>query len=364
MKSFILKTLLYLLPIALFLLPAYIALKVSGELDDFSHEDIKQDQILGLAYSDQAKDYKLHQILERKPEVLALGTSRIMQVREFFFKKGTRFFNGGGVITSARDLACLADEFRQTGYRPQLILASIDQNFFNANWNDVRYPCQYHRSRHATQLFFTNSLKNFYADLYRRKISLGKVFTASGRIGMNAIMKDNGFRYDGSYRYGNTAEKVFRGDTVSFVAVEKRIKKGINDFAWCREVNQDAINSLLQFVTYCEQNDIALVMFFPPFPNQIYQQMVTSGKYDYLLKLDSAMEHHRLRVHNFSSLERLDATDREAIDGFHGSEVAYLRLIRALCERGEHTLEKYVDKSRFELLDAPASPVELIRREN
>ncbi|MBT1709578.1 hypothetical protein KK062_15150 [Fulvivirgaceae bacterium PWU5] len=361
MKSFIFKTLLYALPIALFLLVPYAVLEISGELDDFSKESLAPGEILGLAYSDQARDYKLQQILHRKPEVLALGTSRIMQVREFFFQSNVRFFNGGGVIANIGDLACLSDEFKRNDYHPAFILLSLDQNFFNANWDDMRRPCHYNRTRRATELF-TSSLKKVYTDLYDHKIDLGKVFHTPGHVGLNAIMNGNGFRYDGSYRYGKTVEKVFRGDTVSFVDVEKRIKRGINKFEWCYQVNPEAINVLLRFVTYCEQNDIGLVMFFPPYPDQVYQQMVTSGKYDYLSKLDSAMEHHHLRVHNFSSLKRLDATDREAVDGFHGSEVAYLRLVQALCARGEHTLEKYIDKSRFGLLNAPASPVELIRK--
>ncbi|MBT1688342.1 hypothetical protein [Dawidia soli] len=361
MKSFIFKTLLYALPIALFLLVPYAVLEISGELDDFSERNIASGEILGLAYSDQARDYKLQQILYRKPEVLALGTSRIMQVRHFFFQQDVKFFNGGGVIADIGDLNCLSEEFKRANYRPAFILLSLDQNFFNANWDDMRDPCRYNRTRHATQLF-TNSLKKVYTDLYDGKIDLAKLWHTSEHIGLNAIMNGNGFRYDGSYRYGKTVEKVFRGDTVSFVDVEKRIKRGINKFEWCYQVNPEAINVLQRFVMYCEKNGIALVMFFPPYPDQIYQRMVTSGKYDYLLKLDSAMQRHRLRVHNFSSLKELDATDHEAVDGFHGSEVAYLRLIRTLCGRGEHTLAKYVDKSRFGLLDAPASPVELIRK--
>jgi hypothetical protein len=362
MKSFIIKSILYTLPLMVFLLLPFAVLKVAGELDDFSKSSLGERDVFGLAYSDPAREYKLHQILKQKPAVLAVGTSRVMQVRSFFFKDPAHFFNGGGVIANVGDLQCLADELSRDQYRPELIILSVDQNFFNARWDDLKTPCKYEPHRNFLQLF-TNSLKKFYSDLYDGKISVGKVFSSTDHIGLNAIMNGNGFRYDGSYAYEKTYDKVFRGDTVSFADVEKRIKRGINKFEWGNEVNPEAVDVLANFQAYCRQNNISLVMFFPPYPDQIYQTMVQSGKYNYLQQLDSAMEKRQLRVYNFSSLARLGATDKEAVDGFHGSEVAYLRLVRELCLRGETTLQKYVDTTQFKLLDAPASPVEL-KREN
>lgn len=360
MKSFILKSIVYTLPLILFLLLPFAVLKFAGELEDFSTYSLGERDVFGLAYSDQAREHKVSQILEQKPAVLAVGTSRVMQVRSFFFKDPARFFNGGGVIANVGDLRCLADELSRDQYRPELIVLSVDQNFFNARWDDMKTPCSYERHRNFLQLF-TNSLKEFYSDLYAGKISVGKVFSATDHIGLNAIMNGNGFRYDGSYAYEKTYDKVFRGDTVSFADVEKRIKRGINKFEWGDAVNPAAVDGLADFQAYCRQNNIALTMFFPPYPDQIYQTMVQSGKYKYLQQLDSAMAEKKLPVYNFSSLARLGASDKEAVDGFHGSEVAYLRLIRELCRRGETTLKKYVDTTQFALLEAPASAVELKR---
>ena len=140
--------------------------------------------------------------------------------------------------------------------------------------------------------------------------------------------------------------------------MEKRLQRGKHRCEWGSEVNETAIKVLKSFVDYCTSKNIELIIFIPPYPTSIYKGMVNSGKYGYILKLDSSLRANNLRVHNFSSLDDIGSKDEEAIDGLHGSEVAYLRLIQELCKR-EPWLGKYIDQEQFKLLDRPANPLEL-----
>lgn len=358
MKKFIYKVLVYLLPVLLFFALPYGILEVSGELEDLSDVRVEHGRLLGLAYSDQSKDYKLNEILARKPEVLALGTSRVLQIRSFFFKKPDTFFNGGRVISRAGDLPCLMEEWDKSSFKPKVIILGLDQYFFNKNWDNLKGGCEYNVKISGLNMLSKSSL-DVYADLMDGKIQVKNIAESDNRQGLTAMMTNSGYRTDdGSYYYGKTVQDFRKGIKVSFADMEKRIDRGKNRFEWGNEVNEDAIRIVKSFVDYCTRNRIELVMFLPPYPTSIYNRMVDSGKYGYILKLDSALRANNLRVHNFSSLESLGSKDDEAVDGLHGSEVAYLRLIQELGRR-EPWLDNYLDREQFKLLDKPVNALEL-----
>ena len=357
MKKFIYKVLVYLLPVLLFFALPYIILEVSGELKDLSDVRVEQGRLLGLAYSDQSKDYKLNEILTRRPEVLAVGTSRVLQIRSFFFEKPDAFFNGGRVISRVGDLPCLIDEWDKDNYRPRVIILGLDQYFFNRNWDNLKAGCEYNVKMSGLNMLSKSSL-DVYSDLVDGKIRVRNI-AQHDRYGLTAMMTNSGYRTDdGSYYYGKIIQDFRKGVKISFADMEKRIERGKSRFEWGGEVNDDAIRILKSFVDYCAHNNIELTMFLPPYPASIYNRMIDSGKYGYIVKLDSALSANNLRVHNFSSLENLGAKDDEAIDGLHGSEVAYLRLIQELGKR-EPWLNKYIDEEQFRLLSAPANALEL-----
>lgn len=358
MKKFIYKVLVYLLPVLLFFSLPYIILEVSGELKDLSNTKVEQGYLLGLAYSDQSKDYKLNEILTRKPEVLAVGTSRVLQIRNFFFKQPESFFNGGRVISKIGDLPCLTEEWDKHHYKPKAIILGLDQYFFNEKWDNLKGGCEYNTKVSELNMLSKSSL-DVYSDLADGKIQIKNIAESYHRHGLTAIMTNAGYRtVDGSYYYGKAIHDFKKGINVSFDDMEKRIARGKNRFEWGAEVNEDAITILKSFVNYCDHNNIKLIMFIPPYPTSIYKRMVDSGKYGYILKLDSALRANNLRVHNFSSLDAVGSKDDEAVDGLHGSEVAYLRLIQELCKR-EPWLETYVNQEQFKLLSNPANPLEL-----
>src|SRR5687768_13974749 len=104
MKRLAAKVLLFTLPFAIVLgAPAYVLLS-SGEFTPVEKVIRMQSTattpvLFGRAYSDPTARYKLQSVVHRKPEVLVLGTSRVMALRGDFFRDGTQFFNAGNGIT-------------------------------------------------------------------------------------------------------------------------------------------------------------------------------------------------------------------------------------------------------------------------
>ena len=75
--------------------------------------------------------YKQQLVNRIQPEVVAIGSSRAMQMRQEFFR--TRFVNMGGAVTSVGELEAIADDFlnRHPKYRPDLALIFLDPWWFN-----------------------------------------------------------------------------------------------------------------------------------------------------------------------------------------------------------------------------------------
>src|SRR4051812_47220692 len=114
-QRFLKKLILFSIPMLLILLlPIYIYW-VSGELntiDQIVNEQMNSSvpTITGFAYLNGA-GYKFKSILRRKPEVLVLGTSRVMQFRSDFFKNPRSFYNGGGMTVFLEHFKKALDAF-------------------------------------------------------------------------------------------------------------------------------------------------------------------------------------------------------------------------------------------------------------
>jgi hypothetical protein len=71
---------------------------ITGELsnpDKIISYQSKNNILYGLAYSNPVKYFKLKNVEYKKPEIISLGTSRVLQFRDFFFKKPGLFYNSG-----------------------------------------------------------------------------------------------------------------------------------------------------------------------------------------------------------------------------------------------------------------------------
>ena len=94
MKKFILKTCLFLCPIVILIVVNFSFLRNGGELyspTKLSIENQSNRALIGLAYSDPVIQFKHKNIQSRKPEIIALGTSRVLQFRDIYFTEPHKF---------------------------------------------------------------------------------------------------------------------------------------------------------------------------------------------------------------------------------------------------------------------------------
>lgn len=372
MKNFITNIARFFIPLFLFLsllmlIPLTLLIK-SGEIinpDVLIKSQIKEKKILGMAYSYPTGYIKLQNTLIKKPEVLALGSSRIMNFRSFFFNAESNFYNAGGAIQSVDGFNLFLNKLSEY---PKVIIINIDQFWFNPNFNDPTGFVDLTNSYSALDILM-DSFKRVYYGLLSGKINLEKINDSENNIGMNAIMYGDGFRDDGSYQYSKIISSPKEAEDYLFSDTFDRIEKGNRRFEYGNIVSQKNIEELNKFLKICEDKNIHVLAFLAPFAPSVWDKLVLKeSNYEYIFKLDSELsqvfKNYRHNFFNFEDISSIGITDLEVIDGFHVSDKASLKMIIEMCKT-DTSLLQYCDIEKMsELLNNSYSNLELIREVN
>lgn len=340
---FFLKILILALPLGLILAISFKFLIHSKEIysnidslvDCQSNQNLCQ---IGLKYSSPTVQYKLLSILRKKPKIIALGTSRSMAFRSKFFKSGI-FFNSGGGVVRLPDFRKFLSRIPKEN-SPKVAILGFDQYFFNKKWDPIsgeginidfkkNYTFSYVLSEALTSSI--NDLTNI--ELITKILSL-----KSNSIGVTALDKNSGFLNDGSYHYGHIIADPHNPshEDYQYKDTIHRIKNQIYRFEGGHEVNPDAIHELELLLKEFKSRNIHVVGFLPPYAHKIFDLLKKSGNHQYIFKIYEAIQNLFIKngfsLFDATDLQSLGASDEETIDGFHGSEKAYLRLLVMMAE--------------------------------
>jgi hypothetical protein len=355
MRSLILKLCILFFPFAVGIGLAFYVLQRSGELvpvDQVVQVQQNQTQLVlfGLAYSEPTMHFKLQSTLACRPDVLALGTSRVMQIRAGFFSDEVAFYNAGGGVDRIEDFRHFLEQI-PVGQEPTVLIIALDQNLFNENWDGIvgegvegqllndRSPVG------VVQASWTQVLYGYYLGKYTLK-DLTFSDDSEVRFGLNAVVNQNGFRNDGSYYYGDYILDPTdpTNPDYQFSNTLRRIAEGTSRFQYGQEPFSGAIAELAAFLDLSRARNIYVVGFLPPYAHLIYEKMTSMpDQYAYLQKLEPTLrpmfEQRGFGFYDFSDLAWTGASDAETIDGFHASEKAYLRLFIQMVESDQRLSE-------------------------
>ena len=349
---------LFLLLVSALIGFSVISLYKAGEIRSFSSyiRPLKQGQLLELGYSYIDKTYKFHMTDEvMHPQVLALGSSRIMQVRQSVVNPDYTFYNAGGAIQNVQELSLFIHKLHDS---PKLILLSIDQWWFNrAYLNDGQPfdPAVYDEPE-LDILKLGRLVCDFYTDLVKGKINLIKVFT-SDDIGLNAICNNNGFCADGS---PNSSDRIIipeEQDDYNFKDVLERIRVGNNRFQYGDQADSTQVSGLENFLCQCEARHIKVVAFLPPFAPYVYQRMKETGKYGYMSQLYDMLlpvmnKYEGCSLYDFTDVSDMGAHNYDFYDGYHGSEIIYNGIIRQMVRQDSTLAPFFVSEQEMDRLDS------------
>lgn len=344
---------------ALFGFTSFVLFK-GGEFTDVN-DVIKQQMtsphqvIYGLAYSDRNFYYKYQSVLARAPQILAVGKSRILQIRSNFFKNPSTFYNAGGGIVGLEDIRYVLQSL-PSDKRPKFMIVALDQFFFNSNWEgETEFSIK--NNFNAFDIVSNEAITVLH-DYRKHKFSLHDLISSpSGEvfIGINAKANHNGFRKDGSSFYAKDIRDKLEhpldpnNTDFQFKGTLGRIYKGTDPFQHGMAFSTKELAELNRLLAYCKQHDIYVVAFLPPYAHFIYKQLISRpDQYGYLnglaSKISPVFDKYGYSFYDFSDIASLGSSDLETLDGFHASEKAYLRLFLVMLKSDEHLREVAADE--------------------
>ncbi|MGJ3239368.1 MAG: hypothetical protein ACFE0Q_11730 [Anaerolineae bacterium] len=312
--------------------------------------------------------YKNEAIRARQPDVILLGSSRILGFREeFCHQHPQQFYNAGIRTLDISSMDYYGRMYIDTA-SPDVLILALDQPSFNADyrrfWPDIisfttahplvqNYRNIYNLLRASLTMTHADRLR-----LLRREDPVFGVRT----IGLNAVRAGIGYRNDGSYQFGIAESEVDRNRIMRMFGVPNAV------YLPGDMVSDDALTQLETLLNYADSNDVDVIGFFPPFAPDTYQRYFgsQSDAYRYLSQASTQImqlfETYNFSFYDMTDPNTLGITDDMMLDSWHLSERSALLVYLALLEQENQALGACSDADDLQQpLLASEHPFQLFR---
>lgn len=313
--------------------------------------------LFGSGISQDFVDYKLQLYAAERPEIIAIGSSRVMQFRQAWFRQP--FLNMGGVAGNLAVLRSTIDALLAI-QTPKAVILGLDFWWFLPQWEAS--PQAYVPPTSGSYNYSLASLKKPWEWLFEGKISVtdfarpvlgmfGNGFR-SDRFGIMAQQTDDGFGPDGSWYY--TAEITGQKPALDYQFADTlgNVQRGIRAFYHASKEQtgpaQTHIDVFAEIWCKLKSRNIHVFAFIPPLAGKVLAAMPAEA-YPHLYHLREALLARGIDALDFSDPRKIGAGDCEFVDGFHGGEVAYARILRQMADRWPNLLA-YVNMARLDAL--------------
>lgn len=335
---------MFVLPVILLIaVPSWVLLSTGENFRGVDGVIRRSDKFLmGYAYNQENYNYvKWKALISReKHSVVALGSSRVLEFRSQMFDSS--FYNAGYTISAVNEFVPFFQNIPREKY-PDYLIISLDQWTFNAGWDSLTSSPD---SNKWAESFHTipdqSTLVNVWKDLLHRKypLVLPRKRDNITCIGLNATVEGTGFRSDGSALYGKQVRKLLADDSTAMDYNYKEtygwIEQGAMRFNYGERINDKALPELERLMQFCKTNGIKLVAFLPPYADKVNEKMQATSRYTYLQTIYPAISpvfaRYGFELYDFSSLGSVGSNDTETLDGFHGGELTYLKILIKMLE--------------------------------
>jgi hypothetical protein len=290
--------------------------------------------LYGSALFDDIVPYKMQGYKKTKPNIAAIGSSRVLPFRASYFLDS--FYNMGYTINCLSKGKEVVDQMLNA-HKPQVVIMGIEIWWFLKDYCNASYQFS-HLSAPAPN---AEHLMLPFKWLAQEKISPSLYFNTilsqqpSCHSGVTAITMKNGYAKDGSrYAVGLVSgEQQEIGDT-QFSHTIRRIKHPQGDrFMRAQKIDMGKFDLFLQIMETFKKNEVEVVLFFPPMANKIIATMDLYGTgYDYIDDLKSHLHQHHIAFYDFHDPRSIQSTDCEFTEGFHGGDIVYARILKHIYE--------------------------------
>lgn len=256
-----------------------------GETGDYS-EIVQLQQktgvLFGRKYSNLSIEYKIIGIEKNRPEILILGTSRVMPIKQDFIPT-KKLYNAGISASMSRGIDgmnLLMNSFK-LDCLPSKIYIGLDPWVFNPNYPEnnngkvkKKIKGKIPKNLIAFKWKLMERLSSYSVLLNEKKlwisfISKNKAYRG---IGLNAKIFDSGFRVDGSYQYPSGHGNSWKEKTVA--QYKQSLKNNKYRFAASNTIDTYSIEKLNKLLNFAQMNKIEVIGILPPFSPNFYKALI------------------------------------------------------------------------------------------
>ncbi len=283
-------------------------------------------------------EYKLKLIETKKPEVISVGSSRALQFREFMFSRP--FISAGYAVHSVSELErfinLLLDKKEYDSVKSLVVV--IDPEWLNSNYQvypviDKKRTSYFRELKASVKKFFkpfiltvkylTDLSNPVYLAYFDRKFNhiFGKKISGGCC---------SGFRDDGSYYYYGILYGARVNQDFNFEQTLGRLNREESRFK-SGGININALASIKNLKQKIIESGKGVVFVLPPYAPSVWKELLkVKSRHSYLFNLKT---NKSLIDFDFSDPAVFNSEDDcEYVDGIHGSDVVYSRMLIKISE--------------------------------
>lgn len=301
----------------------------------------------------QSYAFKFHRMRALKPDVICLGTSRVLQIRSLLFASGTTsFYNGGGMLGSFADIHGFTEALREGSLpKPKVIIFGIDPWWMKTGLPPVQTTWD-KDSQYADSFFIPEAHITAVRAAFKQKGimwpgSLGSAFAPAPHsgypaVGSAALTKGVGFRIDGSYQYApdiiiSYLEKGPVYEDRETPPVIDRLRNHKEQFTPASGLNHNMLAELITDLKALREMGVEPHIILPPWANECFAQLDKDQEahgwwQDYKTVMPEMLRKAGFNCEGPSRPQDYGLEDTTMWDGFHPSEVLMARIIHRLAE--------------------------------
>lgn len=376
-KNHITFILFFLLPVAIagiLFLPYQLLITQTGEQADpaFIAEELASDKQCIYARATlmgaEAEDFKPLQYKYLKSGIVIVGSSRSMQFKSQYFNQPS--FTFGGTVHNIYGLRAVITETLKN-HKPKAMILQMDYWWFNP-----KYLRGIEKKRQLIYKRFRDNLKLAYEPyiwLAKGKLTkkqfidaiLGLQDQGTCKLGIMGTLQHKGYVRDGSYFYGSKYTE-FNEEDGFFEEIEAIDDETFRSGGDPNTIDEERLKIFVETLEQLDREKIDYVIVFPPFAPNVYAYL--EGKQPGFLKFMNTVVRRvkdvsKAKVYNFHDPATIQTTNCEFLDGDHGGQTSYARILYKL---KNSSIRAYLDLATIkrdikELNGRTISPEELQR---